>query len=898
MRFGYSKDLAGNVKNPDVSYQDYDGNLKYQVDNALNTILRNQGNPDINGLLYSGRGIELGALNDVDIPIHHTLGAEKVTVLDNTETGLTLTPITNGYNLTSDGTGTTLTAFRFQVPSGININETNRLTFDFVVNSGTPYSNGLYQTIDANNPYTFEGSGNYFYEFEMSVSRTSAVMYLDATVLFSIDITFSSIKQITNPNSYLTYYDFTDGLVTLGNSVDGGSSTGELSTPLTDTSPSDINVLIDNDNGTVTATVASLFGLSVLAETNNISFEVGQTYRLAFNVDSKTFPFAWSARVKGVTAPPQSTNESYYTTWVADRTSAKIEIVLDDNESGEQIGDSITFSGLSIEKILPISTKYTLNTKTVNNVITHTTPWSASDWARINNNPNLIGKLALSTTGTLPELEKILDGSNKVPNGTFDSDTLWNKNPDWSIGNGVATSTGVGAEQYMYTTLPVVYNGKRYRVQYDIVEYTSGSIRVRPGFSTESTTSRNSLGTHSELIEVTTAINNYLYIESNNFVGSIDNVSVVEIVDSYYMCSEKSGAYLVDSRAGYGADETTLIEAQTVGVNNTATTDYPISNITTLHNESIGQAGRPLIKTTGGAYDTDIYKIQVRITISSGTAVLYSFAYGDGIGGASVEVISDTLTAGTYLYERIVPMLNAGGNNYWYVDFNTSTEFTFDGTVETNFYQATTTEVANYASTVRTNADFQQKGIQTTAFVTDGAGVPTSYSPKLLQFNGDGRYVDAGFMPPSDSAWEIDMVMFFSDNGEYELSGIQTVATGNIVYLGKKNTNVPRAYIGGIALDGAAVTLEAYHYLTLTFDGAGNGKFIVDNTSEYPYASSLYTLLAGESFFVGSTSRGGAYIGNNHRNQIGIFSYVTRQRTSLERATAHAKAKAIYPTLP
>ena len=54
------------------------GNFVYKTDGSGNAILDNQGSgsPSYNGLLNTGRAVELGATNNLPIPIHHTLGSD------------------------------------------------------------------------------------------------------------------------------------------------------------------------------------------------------------------------------------------------------------------------------------------------------------------------------------------------------------------------------------------------------------------------------------------------------------------------------------------------------------------------------------------------------------------------------------------------------------------------------------------------------------------------------------------------------------------------------------------------------------------------------------------------------------------------------------------------------
>jgi hypothetical protein len=118
-------------------------------------------------------------------------------------------------------------------------------------------------------------------------------------------------------------------------------------------------------------------------------------------------------------------------------------------------------------------------------------------------------------------------GSELVTNGTFDADSNWTKDANWSIANGKATSTGSGR---MYQSIPGLEGnvGTVVQVTFDIVERTSGGVVVNCYGGVSSLF--NTVGTHSF---VTTTINSLnLYFNNSgqgNLVGSIDNISVKQV---------------------------------------------------------------------------------------------------------------------------------------------------------------------------------------------------------------------------------------------------------------------------------------------------------------------------------------------------------------------------------
>jgi hypothetical protein len=77
-------------------------------------------------------------------------------------------------------------------------------------------------------------------------------------------------------------------------------------------------------------------------------------------------------------------------------------------ESVTITGDYITWFDFSDNNFHTTTTSKTFTAQTVNNILTHTADWSTADQAAIEANPNLIGKLSLSGTGTIDELDMTL----------------------------------------------------------------------------------------------------------------------------------------------------------------------------------------------------------------------------------------------------------------------------------------------------------------------------------------------------------------------------------------------------------------------------------------------------------------------------------------------------------
>ncbi len=137
-------------------------------------------------------------------------------------------------------------------------------------------------------------------------------------------------------------------------------------------------------------------------------------------------------------------------------------------------------------------------------------------------------KFKLTLSGT--ELIDNGDFTDLVINGDFATDSNWTKATGWSIGSGVASCDGT---QTSGTSLESEANiafvsGKKYTVTYTLT-ISAGSVDARlQGGTAVVGTARTSSGTYTEVLTAVSG-NNKLRIRGNaSFVGTVDNVAVVE----------------------------------------------------------------------------------------------------------------------------------------------------------------------------------------------------------------------------------------------------------------------------------------------------------------------------------------------------------------------------------
>ena len=145
---------------------------------------------------------------------------------------------------------------------------------------------------------------------------------------------------------------------------------------------------------------------------------------------------------------------------------------------------------------------------------------------------SMISKTIRSTITTLinPFSTSAGLGEELVTNGDFATDTNWSKDGNWSISGGNASSTGSGRMFQPIAPLLESGSGVSVKVTFDITARTQGGVFVDCyGVTSQLFTS---VGTHTFSGVTTNTLNLYLNNSGagGNFIGSVDNVSVKEIL--------------------------------------------------------------------------------------------------------------------------------------------------------------------------------------------------------------------------------------------------------------------------------------------------------------------------------------------------------------------------------
>ena len=125
------------------------------------------------------------------------------------------------------------------------------------------------------------------------------------------------------------------------------------------------------------------------------------------------------------------------------------------------------------------------------------------------------------------EGDGLLIGPELVINGGFDTDTIWDKGPGWTITGGVGVATAVSNGVNLRQTIATV-SGTRYMHRFDIVSLSSGTITPKVGGV--SGTVRNTIATFTEIITAgASTTTNGVGSSLTTTTGSVDNISIREL---------------------------------------------------------------------------------------------------------------------------------------------------------------------------------------------------------------------------------------------------------------------------------------------------------------------------------------------------------------------------------
>ena len=118
-------------------------------------------------------------------------------------------------------------------------------------------------------------------------------------------------------------------------------------------------------------------------------------------------------------------------------------------------------------------------------------------------------------------------GTELVVNGNFDTDSDWTKLGNWTISNGKLSTSGGASLVYQNITSGI---NKTYKVVFEVSDYVSGQVTVGFGGALSNPIGQyvNANGIYTQYLTKTDT-NLSFGFRPDNFIGSIDNVSVKEV---------------------------------------------------------------------------------------------------------------------------------------------------------------------------------------------------------------------------------------------------------------------------------------------------------------------------------------------------------------------------------
>jgi hypothetical protein len=204
------------------------------------------------------------------------------------------------------------------------------------------------------------------------------------------------------------------------------------------------------------------------------------------------------------------------------------------------------------------------------------TPYTLDDKSSILNAP------CGYSNGVYPSLRPVQTlGSELITNGDFATDSTWVKGTGWTISGGTANQDGSNG---ILRQNNVVSTNTKVKATFDLTNYGgSGALSVKFAPNTYPITLTGN-GSYTVFTDGTNSTNGDLQIiTSGGFIGSIDNVSVKEVIDADFDFTRGSSATRVNEKG--------LIE------------DVQILSGELVQNGDFEQIGSELV--TNGTFDTD-----------------------------------------------------------------------------------------------------------------------------------------------------------------------------------------------------------------------------------------------------------------------------------------------------
>ena len=231
------------------------------------------------------------------------------------------------------------------------------------------------------------------------------------------------------------------------------------------------------------------------------------------------------------------------------------------------------------------------------------------------------------------------EGSELVTNGDFATDSDWSLGTGWSIEDGVAKVDNTNNNYISQDG--IVSDTKTYAITFTILNYISGSIRLRLGNTYGDYVSGN--GTYTKYIQCTTSNKFRVYSSPSGANLSIDNVSVKEVGQDWTL---GTGITISENQANFtGNANSFLTQSGVVTLNKTYKATFTVSNyVSGAIDINLGGSTRQGNISANGTYT-------FYIPVPSGNILYFQEDFSNGFTGSitniSVKEVGQDWTLGT-----------------------------------------------------------------------------------------------------------------------------------------------------------------------------------------------------------------------------------------------------------
>jgi hypothetical protein len=312
-------------------------------------------------------------------------------------------------------------------------------------------------------------------------------------------------------------------------------------------------------------------------------------------------------------------------------------------------------------------------------------------------------------------------GPELVTNGTFDTDTDWNKNSSWTISGGVATlTTPTGNISLSQTVTPTA--GSVYKVVFTLSGRTAGDLFIRLGGNTNLAGTFTTNTTHTAYVVAENANALLLFIPTATFNGTIDNVSVQEVGELV-----TNGTFDTNT-TGWSTNNGTFVSTGGAGKATSGSVQYTSQAITTVIGSSY-QVSVDIVGRTAGSFrgvrksDTPVPSLNI---VEIGTTVGTHSKVFVATSTTTYIIIQNNGSAATdFITVDNISVREDYGDNLVLNDGVTTMTYLFDNSIDLG-------SVEN----IRLVPSL-------TALITDGVTVVADYDPVSTVTRFAGPIVDA-----------------------------------------------------------------------------------------------------------------------------------------------------------